>query len=93
MLKARVPEASDEIDRMKFGEIVEWVFLPLCPIVPPIPRPEKYWVWVLIGDDSVDESVREDIKLLKEDKFLGKDVEVWGYNLDIFTGLLRPVDN
>jgi hypothetical protein len=40
---------------------------------------------------SVDESIREDIKLLKDNRFLGKDVEILGYNLDIFTGLLTPV--
>jgi carbonic anhydrase len=41
--------------------------------------------------DSVDASIREDVKLLREDRFLSKDLEILGYNLDIHTGLLREV--
>jgi len=44
------------------------------------------------GDvDSVDESVREDVALLKAWPFLGKDTKVLGYNLDVKTGLLTEV--
>jgi carbonic anhydrase len=40
---------------------------------------------------SVDASIREDVKLLREDRFLSKDLDILGYNLDIHTGLLTEV--
>jgi hypothetical protein len=39
----------------------------------------------------VDESVREDVVLLKAWPFLAKDTKVLGYNLDVKTGLLTEV--
>jgi carbonic anhydrase len=39
----------------------------------------------------VDESVREDVALLKAWPFLGKNTKVLGYNLDVKTGLLTEV--
>jgi hypothetical protein len=40
---------------------------------------------------SVDESIKEDVALLKAWPFLGKDTKVFGFNLDIKTGLLTEV--
>lgn len=41
--------------------------------------------------DSVDASIREDVKLLKEDRFLSKELDVLGFNLDIHTGVMTEV--
>jgi hypothetical protein len=39
----------------------------------------------------VDESVREDVALLKAWPFLGQNTKVLGYSLDVKTGLLTEV--
>jgi hypothetical protein len=46
---------------------------------------------MLMVFNSVDTSIREDVKLLKEDRFLSKQLDVLGFNLDIRTGLLTEV--
>ena len=40
---------------------------------------------------SVDQSIKDDVALLKAWPFLGKDTKVLGFNLDVKTGLLTVV--
>lgn len=82
MLKERVPDKAAEIDQMKFGEILEYETSP---------PPDGYRMAMLTVRRSVDESIREDLKVLRESPYLSKDLNILGYSLDIHTGLLTEV--
>ena len=41
---------------------------------------------------SIEESVKEDMKVIKKDPYLPKDIEVVGYVYDVFTGKTKEVE-
>ena len=80
MLRKRAPERAEEIEKMEFGEIKEYVLRTAD-------RSKNLANWLC----SVDASVREDVAFLKGQQFLSKETEIVGYNLDVKTGLLTEV--
>jgi len=76
--RASGPKEEKEIDRMTFGTIVEWV-------------PIEFWVEesALILS-SPEETVKEDVKTLRESSFY-KGAQIVGLVQDTHSGLLKEV--
>ena len=82
-LKQRAPQESSSIDEMKFGEIKNSLVFQTWSLGKSHGLTDLY---------RIEESVREDVELLKASPLIDKDVQIVGLKFDIKTGLLEKVD-
>jgi carbonic anhydrase len=75
-----VPEEEENIEGMKFGEIIESVFLGVETRLG------------ANGTSSLEDSVREDIAILKASPLIKESTRIVGLVFDISTGILTEVN-
>lgn len=75
------PEEKESIDGMKFGEIIKLA----CPSGNDLDNCANSWY-------SIEQSIKEDLALLRASPLIKKTTQLVGLKLDFATGVLTQVD-
>ena len=82
-LEDKVPEKKGEIEGMEWGEFTEWAHLR--------PLGSEMLHVLMLDIRSLEQSVRDDVEIVKSSPYLSKDLKVLGFVYDIAHGTVEEV--